>query len=160
LKPSCRGYVAIIRQGTARPPQTVVIILLREQVPVDLEGHLNRAVPHQRLDALGPEALVDQPSRKEVAEPMQPMTEAPVHDIGVRLDLAGAVREHQPELELSQQITSAPITSREDAATKLRLARRLHQEIGEDEDLSHYDGIRVCCVRQVSEWLEREPPAA
>jgi hypothetical protein len=59
------------------------------------------------------------------------------------------------ELELSQQVATAPIASLEDAVTKLRLVRQIHRMVGDDaEDLAGYEGIAARCVRDALEWLE------
>ena len=51
----------------------VIVFEAWEKVAVHVEGHLDRAVPEQRLHPLRREAAVDHPTRKEVAQRVQPV---------------------------------------------------------------------------------------
>ena len=96
----------------------MVVFEAREQVTVNVESHLDRTVPQERLYALRAKALLDHPRRKEVTKCVQPVTvrdadiaqqrhEAAAQMI-VALDLALAVGEYEPQLALGADQTPLP----------------------------------------------------
>src|SRR5215472_10811813 len=106
----------------------VIVFEAREQVTVDVESHLDGAVPEERLDALGREAPLDRPGCEKMAERVHTVfrlacrvddaslglqsIKASVGNVGVALDIARAVREYQPLLPL--RTDEAPFPQRVD----------------------------------------------
>src|SRR5436190_10375554 len=119
----CRSPLPYHRQ-LARRKLGVIVLHTREQVPVYVEGHLNRAVADQRLYPLRRETPLDYPRCEEVPQGVDAVfrlhdrvavlvlfgrvrlgdarldlewVEAPIGNVGVAFDVATAIRENKLE---------------------------------------------------------------
>src|ERR1700730_4876189 len=70
------AHVAAVSRSSDKPRlqpahRRLIVLRRREQMPVGIEGHLDRRVPHQRLHPLWRKALRDEHRCRGMAECMQ-----------------------------------------------------------------------------------------